>query len=787
MAEVPKRYSREIEGKWQKYWEERKIFKFELDGRPLYVIDTPPPFTSGKLHMGHVLSYSYIDFVARYKRMRGYNVLYPQGWDAQGFPTEVKVEKKYGKLPPAEFRKRCEEWSWNMIEAMREAMKSLGFSPDWDLEYVTMTPEYHRLVQESILEMWKKGHIYRDKHPVIWCPNCRSAIAKAETEDKEEESFLNYFTFDVEGGGKITISSTRPELLHACVAVIVHPDDDRYKHLVGKYAITPYGKKVPIIADGDVDKEFGTGAVMLCTYGDKQDVIWQKRYNLPLIQHADESGRVINSGLFDGLTLKEARERVIEWLRESGRLLKQEKIKHVVKIHDRCKHEVELLPSVEWFASVKKYAKEIKEMAKQIKWVPEFGIHYLIDWLDSIDWDWVISRDRVFGTPIPFYVCNACGHVEPADELPFYPEKAPPKTCPNCNLQMEPEKKVLDVWVDSSITPLVVSGWKKDDNLFLKAYPTSLRPQGVEIVRTWAFYTIYRSGVALTGKKPWHTILLNGNVLAPDGRKMSKSLGNVIDPMELLNEYPADAIRQWAAMSGAMAKDRPFSFEDLKYAKQFLNKLWNLYRFLSSYILPDLKKPSSLPTIERATLSKLNKLIKNVTEAMEEYDFRKAIVDIQHFTWYFFADYYVEYTKPYLWENLPGKEERLYVLSTVMENLIKLLHPFSPHITEEIYQNMFKRYDTINKEEWPKPEFEEDEEAEKVMGIANEVARQVRDWKARHRLSQKTALKKVIFSVPAALPEDVVENLKLTLKVAEFEFNVAEGEPKIESALEENI
>jgi len=779
--EIPKRYNRSIEEKWQRYWEEKELFKFRLDDRPLYVIDTPPPFTSGRLHMGHVLSYSYIDFVARYKRMRGFNVLYPQGWDAQGFPTEVKVEKKYGRLPPAEFRKKCEEWSWKMIEAMREQMKLMGFSADWSREYITMLPDYHKLVQESIIEMWEKGHIYRDRHPVLWCPHCRSAIAKAETEEREEQSYLNYFNFSVVEDGeekeKITIASTRPELLHACVAVIVHPEDERYKHLVGKKAKTPFGREVPILAAKEVDKDFGTGAVMLCTYGDKMDVVWQKRFNLPIIQHADEKGRIINSGLYDGLTIKEARQWVINYLKEKGFMVKQKPITHSVKVHDRCKNPVELLPSMEWFAKVKENSEKIKAMAREIEWIPSFGIHYLIDWLDNIDWDWVISRDRIFGTPIPFYVCE-CGHVEPADELPFYPEKASPKTCPKCGRQMEPEKKVLDVWVDSSITPLVVAGWKQDEELFKRAYPTSLRPQGVEIVRTWAFYTIYRSGVALTGKKPWHTILLNGNVLAPDGKKMSKSLGNVIDPLQLIQEYPVDAIRQWAAMSGAMAKDRPFSYEDLRYAKQFLNKLWNIYRFTAPHIAKKEVSVEELPTIERAFLSRLSAVVEEVTKAMEVYDFRKAIVTLQHFLWYEVADYYIEYAKPYLYEGTEEeKAKRIYTLQQLLLTAVKLFYPFTPHIAEEIYAGLFARRESLQLEPWPSPG-ERDEGAEEVLRVANEVARAVRDFKARNRLSQKESLSKVVVSSPVELPADVVENLMKTLHISSLE--VKEGDLGVE-------
>ncbi len=780
---MDKRYSHSIESKWQDFWLKSNIYRFNkgnIGKKPLYVIDSPPPFTSGKLHMGHVLSYSYFDFAARYKRMRGFEVLYPQGWDAQGFPTEVKVEKKYGRLKPDEFRKKCVEWSWEMIKRMKEGMIKLGFSPDWSLEYITMLPEYHKLVQESIIEMYEKGYIYRDKHPVLWCPRCKSAIAKAETEEKEEETELYYFNFFVDDK-PLTIASTRPELLHACVAVLVHPEDERYSEIIGKKAKTPFGKEVPIIDENEVDKEFGTGAVMLCTYGDKMDVVWQKRHNLPVIQALDERGRVINSPFYDGLNYKEARKKVVEFLEEKGLLVKKDRIKHVVKVHDRCKHEVELLPSMEWFARVRENSDKIKEMAKEIKWVPEFGIHYLIDWLEHIDWDWVISRDRIFGTPIPFYVCE-CGHYEPVkkEELPFYPEKAKPRKCPKCGKEMKPENKVFDVWVDSSITPLVVSGWKKDEELFKHAYPTTLRPQGVEIVRTWAFYTIFRSGVALTGKKPWDTILLNGNVLAPDGRKMSKSLGNVIDPMELIKEYPVDAIRQWAAMSGAMAKDRPFSYEDIRFAKQFLNKYWNAFRFVEKFMKENSNEFNfnELRTVDRWIITRTSQVIEEITNAMENYDYRKAITTFHHFFWYELCDYYLEYVKWRVYSEGIERDKAIYTLKKVLYALNKLFAPIAPHITEEIYHSIFGAPEgkSIHLTKWPEP-FEKDEAIVEDLKVANEIMRRIREYKARNRMPMNAEIEKAILYTNRDL-KDVVEDIKRTGKIKEL--IVKHGELNIE-------
>ncbi len=777
---LDKKYSIEIERKWQKEWEEKEAFKFNRDfSKPLYVIDTPPPFTSGKLHMGHVLSYSYFDFDARYRRMKGYNVLYPQGWDAQGFPTEVKVEKKYGKLNREEFRNKCIEWSNEMIKNMKRQMKLLGFSPDWNLEYITMTKEYHKLVQLSVIEMYKKGHIYREKHPVLWCASCHSAIAKAETEEKEEKTNLAYFKFYGEGKD-IVIASTRPELLHACVAVVVNEEDERYKDLIGKEVKTPFGRKVKVFGDKEVDKEFGTGAVMVCTYGDKQDLVWQKRYSLELIEGIDKRGRIINSKLYDGLKVKEARKKVIELLKEGNHLVKIEEINHNVKIHDRCKKEVELLPSYEWFAAVRRYAEKIREMAKEVEWIPSHGISHIMNWLDSIDWDWVISRNRIFGTPIPFYVCENenCDYVEEVDkeELPFYPEHAKNKVCKKCNSKLIPETKVFDVWIDSSITPLVISGWERDEELFKHAYPTSLRPQGVEIVRTWAFYTLYRSGVALTGKKPWEKVLLNGNVLAPDGRKMSKSLGNIIDPEQLLNEYPADAIRQWAAMSGAMAKDRPFSYEDIKYARQFLNKLWNAARFVENSLKGyNPTEGVELRVVDRWILSRVSFLGEELEKHMENYEFRDYIIKLQNFVWKEFCDYYLEYVKYRIYE----KEDKAakYTLYKVMEHITKLLSPISPHISEEIYSNVLGKESFVSLSEWPSPLLK-DEKAIEEFKTANEVMRAIRNYKSRNQLSQKEELSKVVIYSPQKLKESL-EEIKKTGKIKEIEV-IDEKELRIE-------
>ncbi|MEW6528655.1 MAG: valine--tRNA ligase [Candidatus Micrarchaeota archaeon] len=860
---LAKNYSKEIEKKWQKKWEENKTYAFDeadafgdwcpdpnwyLDpkfiaksiysnlskqlkpsqssqsskpSKPIYSIDTPPPFTSGELHLGHVLSYSFFDFIARYKRMNGFNVFYPQGWDAQGFPTEVRVEKKHGKLPPDEFRKKCIEWTYEFIAKMKAQMIEMGFSPDWRYEYRTMDPEYHSKVQLSLIQMYNKGEIYRAEYPVHWCPNCVSAIAKAELEDLERETFLNYVIFrgaDGEYGecgkwrehGKyaedkehkkhnehdeykeheeqLIIATTRPELIPACVAVMFNPSDERYNHLKGsgKTAITPLGDCVPIIADKDVEKEFGTGLMMVCTFGDKMDVVWTHRHKLQFKNVIDQHGRMQNSGELNGLKIQEARKKILEKLNSEGKLLKQEKKLQVVKVHDRCKTLVEFITSMQWFGNIKASASRIKEFAKQITWVPSFGISYLTDWIDNVDWDWVISRQRFFGTPLPFYYCEKCNRTAAAEELPFYAEKAKRKMC-LCGEEMKAETSTCDCWVDSSITPLIIAGWPNNKKAMERIYPSSLRSQGVEIVRTWAFYTIYRSGM-LTGKKPWETILLNGNVLAPDGKKMSKSLDNVISPQQLQSEYSADAIRQWAALSGAMAKDRPFSYEDLRYAKGFLIKLWNSAKLieinedehednvkkepqplpLSSLpaSLSSLPPSSAMRVVDRWIIGRMNETIRDFTAHMEVFEYHHAMSKLYQFYWHDFCDNYLEYVKHRIYApHNCGEQSKMaaqITMRSVLYNTIKLIAPITPHISEEIWYEVFKEKESIHRAQWPKVGLI-DENAIALARTANEIVKILRQYKATNKKAMNSALSYVKMRAPdiAELKEDICGVMKI--------------------------
>lgn len=779
------RHGRGIEEKWQKWWEENGTYHYDErdSSRPVYSIDTPPPFTSGELHMGHVLSYAYFDFVARFKRMQGFNVYYPQGWDCQGFPTEVKVEQKHGRKPPAEFRRLCVEWTSEFIEKMRAQMKSLGFSADWRYEYRTMDPDYHRRVQLSLLKMHKMGLIYRSKHPVYWCTACVSALAKTDTDEAERETELHYVNFTL-SGKPLQIATTRPELMHACVAVAYNPKDERYSKMGAKTVTTALGKEVPFIADADVDKEFGSGVVMVCTFGDKQDIVWMYKHKLPIIRAMDEHGRLENAGELDGMKISEARAKLLEKFRSEGLLVKSIKLKQTIKVHDRCKKPIEFLLSMQWFAKITEKSDEIIESARKIKWVPDFGIQYLVDWAKFVEWDWVISRQRVFGTPLPFWLDEKAGQAFPAEEseLPFDPAKKPSKTGSNGN-EWTAETSTCDCWVDSSITPLVIGKWPDDEKFLSRVYPASLRPQGVEIVRTWAFYTIYRCS-QLTGKPPFKEILLNGNVLAPDGKKMSKSLGNIIAPDKLLTDYSADAVRQWAALSGAMAKDRPFSYQDMQYSKSFINKMLNGAKLVEKSCTDFDGKTverKHLRLADRWILSRLQKVRAEATSDFESFQFHHATKLLQDFFWHEYCDFYLEYVKHRLYQpEIYGPDSKRAAQHTMRKVLLacsQMLAPVTAHLSEEIWQAFFPGK-SIHLSAWPAEEKAEiDVDAEQKAAFLNEIAAKARQHKADRKLPLNSEIASAKISCEFSLSE-MEEEIHATAKVKVI--NPGQGERSIE-------
>ena len=804
-AVLPKDYNpKAVEPKWQEFWEREGIYRFDWEDRerPVFAIDTPPPYPSGEFHMGNVLNWTYFDVVARYKRMRGYNVHFPQGWDCHGLPTEVRVEQKHGitktQVPPDEFRRLCVEFVEENIKAMKEAIKRLGYSIDWSLEYKTMDPDYWRRTQLSFVILYRKGYIYRAQHPVNWCPRCGTAIADAEVEYETRTDKLYYVRFKLagEGGRYLTIATTRPELIPACVAAAVHPEDERYRAYVGRELVVPLvGRRVRIFADDMVDPEFGTGVVMICTYGDKEDVRFVARHGLPVIACVGEDGRMTEqAGKYAGLTIEEARRAIVEDLKAAGLLEREEPIAHEVGTCWRCHTPVEILVREQWFMRVRDLTDKVVEKAlKEIKWYPDYMKWRLVDWARSLDWDWVISRQRVFATPIPVWYCARCGHVivaEP-DWLPVDPRLEPPKleACPKCGCrEFKPETDVLDTWFDSSITCAVHAGWP-DRPDWRRLFPSDLHPSGYDIIRTWAYYLMVRH-LALFDEVPFKACLINGMVLGTDGRMMHKSYGNYVPASEPIERYGADATRWWAIAGGATGSDVPFRWEEVRHGWRFLRKLWNAARFVHMQ-LADYEPGGPAPElslVDRWLLSKLAKTIMVVTEALEECRFNTALLAIRDFTWHVLCDQYIEAVKHRLYNpDKYGEEARRaaqHTLYRALYSVVQMLAPFCPHITEEIYQALFRPFEghrSVHISPWPRPpKGFPDEEAEKAGDVVITLIRAVRREKARRRMALSAPLKAIRVFAPEKWQAEAIEACRSdilgTCKAGELEVRVGEGE-----------
>jgi valyl-tRNA synthetase len=740
------------------------IYRFDWNDkkRQIFCIDTPPPYPSGEFHMGNVLNWTYFDIVARYKRMRGYNVYFPQGWDCHGLGIEVQVEKenriRKRDIPSDKFRALCERLVEKYIAMMKEGVIRLGCSVDWTTEYRTMNPDYWRRTQLSFIILYKKGFIYQGTHPVNWCPRCETAIADAEVDYEEKEGTLNYVRFPLENSHEhLLIATTRPEFIPACVAVAVTPADDRFKSYIGRKIRVPIVNRiVEVIADEDVDPSFGTGVVMICTYGDKEDVKTVIKHKLPVIIISTENGRINkNGGKYEGLTVDEAKKAIVEDLKNVGLLEKTEKIQQEIGVCDRCKAPVEILEPKQWFMKTRILVDKVEKMANDVVWYPDYMKTRLIDWARSLDWDWVISRQRVFGTPIPIWHCKNCGEVILAKEewIPIDPKLEKPRIdkCPRCGgREFVPEQDIFDTWMDSSISCAVHAGWP-DRKDWRSLFPADLHPSGVDIIRTWAYYLMVRH-LALFEEKPYKSCLINGMVLGSDGRKMSKSLKNYVAAPEVLSKYGTDASRQWAAGGGATGSDIPFRSPDVEYGRRFLTKLWNAARFVSLQ-LEDYKidQEYDLQLLDRWVLSKAEKLVQKVTNALDKCQFNTAIEETRNFAWHVFCDEYLEAVKDRLYKSEVHGEIRRgavqFTLYSVLYRIIQLLAPMTPHVTEEIFQTMYAEdigQKSLQTTSWPEVDPKKtDEEAEKKGDVLMAVIAEIRREKAESRKPLNTPIKKI--------------------------------------------
>jgi valyl-tRNA synthetase len=804
MRQLPKEFdATAIEKKWQEKWEEMGIYHFDWEDekRPTFSIDTPPPYPSGEFHMGLVLNWTYFDMVARYKRMKGYNVYFPQGWDCHGLPTEVEVEKRHKikktDLPPDEFRKLCEEHVNKYIHLMKGAIIGLGCSTDWTTEYKTMDPDYWRRTQLSFILLFNKGFIYRGEHPINWCPRCETAIADAEVEYDSRTTQIQYIRFKLANDESfLRIATTRPELIPACVAVAVNPNDERYNRYIGKEIHVPMtDRKVKIISDDLVDPKFGTGVVMICTYGDKADVKTVAEHHLPVIMVMDEKGRMYqNAGKYAGMTIGEAKKAIMEDLKSEGLLEKTESLEQEVGNCWRCHTPIEILEREQWFMKTRMLTDQVEKSALEVMWYPDYMKHRLINWAKSLDWDWVISRQRVFATPIPIWYCKKCNEMIIADAswVPIDPRIEQPKIdkCPKCGSnEFKPEKDVLDTWFDSSISCAVHAGWPDRED-WRRLFPADMHPSGVDIIRTWAYYLMVRH-LALFNEKPYKSCLINGMVLGTDGRMMHKSLGNYVASSEVFSKHGADATRQWAAGGGATGSDIPFRWQDVEYGRRFITKLWNAARFVCNQLQDyKLDEESELQLLDKWILNKTEKLTQRVTEAFEKCQFNIVMEETRNFTWHVFCDQYLEAVKDRLYKpEIYGEETRKATQSTlyrVLHRIIQLLAPIMPHTAEEIYQTMYAEetgQKSVQLTPWPTPETSKiDEEIEKKGDLVMAVITEIRREKAEKRKPLNAEIKRVkLYAGSSRFASVISENKEViggTCKIAQFEILSEKGKGK---------
>jgi valyl-tRNA synthetase len=785
MTELPDSYDPdEVEQRWREQWQEMDVYDYRDDGSPDYVVDTPPPYPTGNLHIGNALGWCYMDFAARYKRLQGFDVNFPQGWDCHGLPTEVKVEENRGihrtDVPREEFREMCIEHTEGQIDAMKETMHTLGFSQDWDQEYRTMDPEYWGETQRSFVRLADSDYVYREDHPVNWCPRCETAIADAEVETEEGvDGTLYYITFPGVGNDDIEIATTRPELLAACVSMAVDPEDDRYADRIGdSFEVPIFGQEVELIADDEVDGSFGTGAVMICTFGDKQDVEWWAEYDLDLRTVFTEDGRLTeDAGEYAGLSIEEAKEAIVADLEEAGQLNDTEPTEQNVGQCWRCDTPIEILSKEQWFVEVRQ--EEILETAREVEWIPEHMYDRLEDWTEGMDWDWVISRQRVFATPIPAWFCEECGHTHVASEseVPVEPTDEDPAVgaCPECGAEAwRGETDVMDTWMDSSITPLFIRGWPEAE-----FEPVALREQGHDIIRTWAFYTILRTA-GLEEEIPWEDALINGMVFGEDGNKMSKSRGNFVQPEEAVEEYSADAFRQAMALGGQPGSDIQFQWKEVKSASRFGTKVWNITRFAAGHLDED-REPLSDPAyrdVDRWILSRCTAVVDAVEEHMDAYRFDAALRELREFVWHDLADDYLELIKGRLYEGRPGERDAArQALFTALSASLRMLSPFAPFLTEEAWQALPGTTGSVHAAAWPTVEMA-DPDHEVVGELIADTASTVRSWKSDEGMALNTELDRVEV-YPDEMPEAPVDTYDLA-EVVNAPVHVREGEPSVE-------
>ena len=769
--ELEKTYDpKKIERKLYDRWCERKYFHAEVDrSREPFTTVMPPPNITGKLHMGHALDNTLQDILIRYKRMEGYNALWIPGTDHAAISTEVKVTnqlKEEGidkkELGREGFLKRTWQWKEEYAGTIENQLKQLGISCDWDRERFTMDEGCSKAVEEVFINLYKKGYIYKGSRIINWCPKCKTSLSDAEVEHEEQEGHFWHIKYPIVGTDRfLEIATTRPETMLGDTAIAVHPDDERYQDIIGKNVILPLvGREIPIVADYYVDKEFGTGAVKITPAHDPNDFEVGKRHNLEEINIMNDDATINEKGgRYAGMDRYEARKAIVKDLEEQGYLVKVVPHTHAVGTHDRCGTTVEPLIKQQWFVKMEELAKPaIAALEKgELKFVPERFNKIYLHWLENIK-DWCISRQIWWGHRIPAYYCDECGEVVVS--------KGMPEKCPHCGCtHFTQDEDTLDTWFSSALWPFSTLGWPEHTEDYDYFYPTDVLVTGYDIIFFWVIRMVF-SGYEHTGKSPFHTVLIHGLVRDSLGRKMSKSLGNGIDPLDIIDKYGADALRLTLVTGNAPGNDMRFYNERVEASRNFANKVWNASRFILMNMKENvIDRPDEklLTPADRWILSAVNTLTKDVTENMDKFELGIAVQKVYDFIWDEFCDWYVELAKYRIYhaeEDPAAADGVLWVLKTVLGQALKLLHPFMPFITEEIYSALVPEEESLMMSSWPKYTEELCFPAdENVMEHVKAVTRGIRNMRSEMDVPNSRKTKVYIICGDAGICEGI-ESLK---------------------------
>lgn len=798
--------------KWATHWDEHGVYRFDRT-RPredIYAIDTPPPTVSGSLHVGHVFSYTHTDVIARFQRMRGKEVFYPMGWDDNGLATERRVQNYFGVrcdpslpydpdfTPPARrgaaeapisrqnFIELCERLTVEDEQVFEALWRRLGLSVDWTMTYQTINDHARAVSQRAFLRNIARGEAYRSEAPTLWDVTFETAVAQAELEDRERPSTFQQLAFHRPDGGRVVVATTRPELLPACVALVAHPDDERYRDLIGSTVRTPvFGVDVPVRAHRLADPEKGTGIAMVCTFGDVTDVVWWRELQLATRPVIGRSGRILPEpppGLTDpagvaayqriaGATVPRARETVVAQLRDAGDLVGEPtEVTHAVKFYERGTAPLEIISTRQWYLRNGGRDPRVREAmlarGRELTWYPPYMRARYESWVEGLTGDWLVSRQRFFGVPVPvWYALDEQGE-QVGD--PIVPDEAALPVDPSVDVPpgytadqrdrpggFTGDPDVLDTWATSSLTPQIAGGWETDPDLFGRVFPMDLRPQGHDIIRTWLFATVLRAHLEMD-QLPWRRVALSGWVLDPDRKKMSKSKGNVVTPMGLLEEYGPDAARYWAA-SGRPGTDTAFDTGQMKVGRRLAVKVLNASRFVLGLGAPS---PGATVTeaLDRSVLAALATLVDEATAALEGYDYTRALERTEQFFWDFCGDY-LELVKQraYGGDGQAAADSARLALTTALDTLLRLFAPFLPFVTEEVWS--WWRDGSIHRAGWPTaaelakvPGTATGAEADPVaaLRVAREVITAIRTAKSEAKVSMRTEVAEVLVRADAA-------------------------------------